>query len=111
MTTRRQFLALAGSAAVLSFARFAQADEVEAYVTVYGASWCSACKVLEQALKARKIPFEPVDIEANPSAYAMAKKASGTNAIPLTLVQRGPTLRWIVGSDADAVEKAYRGEG
>ena len=112
--TRRRFLGQlvlsAGAVAFLVATRRSQADDVEALVTIYGATWCQPCKVLEAALKARKIPFEEVDVDQNPQAYAMAKKASGTNGIPLTLVQRGGTMRWILGADPDAVERAYRGE-
>lgn len=81
-----------------------------AQVTVYGAGWCSACKSLEASLRSRQIPFSTIDVDENPGAYAIAKKATGTNAIPLTNVVRGPMQSWIVGADADAVEKAYRGE-
>jgi mycoredoxin len=80
-----------------------------AQVTVYGAGWCSACKSLEASLRSRQIPFSTVDVDENPGAYAMAKKAAGTNAIPLTNVLRGPMQHWIVGADPDAVEKAYNG--
>ena len=81
-----------------------------AQVTVYGAGWCSACKSLEASLRSRGIPFNQVDVDENPGAYAIAKKATGTNAIPLTNVVRGAMQSWIVGADPDAVEKAYRGE-
>ncbi len=85
-------------------------EQVSAQVTVYGATWCGACKSLEAALKSRGIPYDTVDVDANPGAYAIAKKATGTNAIPLTNVVRGPMQSWVVGANADAVEKAYRGD-
>lgn len=81
-----------------------------AEVTVYGAAWCSACKSLEASLRSRQIPFNAIDVDDNPGAYAIAKKATGTNAIPLTNIVRGPMQTWIVGANPDAVEKAYRGE-
>lgn len=87
----------------------ADASEL-ARVTVYGATWCSACKSLEASLKGRGIPFELVDIDENPSAFAIAKKAAGANAVPLTNILRGPAQTWIVGADPDAVERAYRGQ-
>ena len=84
--------------------------QILAKVTVYGASWCGACKSLEASLKSRNIPFEAIDVDANPGAYAIAKKAAGTNAIPVSNILRGPVQTWIVGANPDAVEKAYRGE-
>lgn len=87
----------------------ADANEL-AKVTVYGATWCSACKSLEASLKSRGVPFELIDIDENPGAFAIAKKAAGANAVPLTNILRGPSQTWIVGADADAVERAYRGQ-
>jgi len=85
-------------------------QQAVAQVTVYGAAWCGACKSLEASLKSRGIPFEAIDVDSNPGAYALAKKAAGTNAIPISNIVRGPVQTWIVGANPDAVEKAYRGE-
>lgn len=87
----------------------ADASEL-ARVTVYGATWCSACKSLEASLRSRGIPFEAIDIDENPGAFAIAKKAAGANAVPLSNIVRGPAQTWIVGADAEAVERAYRGQ-
>lgn len=78
-------------------------------VTVYGATWCPSCKALEATLRDRKIPFDLVDVDREPARYEMARKASGTNGVPLTNVIRGPQVSWILGNDADAVERAYKG--
>ncbi len=76
-------------------------------VTVYGAKWCSACKTLEHGLSSRKIAFDVVDVDDNPSAFARARTAAGaSNAIPLTSVVRDNQTAWIVGADVDAVERA-----
>jgi glutaredoxin len=87
----------------------ADASEL-ARVTVYGATWCSACKSLEASLRSRGIPSELVDVDENPGAFALAKKAAGANAVPLSNIVRGPAQTWIVGADPDAVERAYRGQ-
>ena len=80
-------------------------------VTVYGAKWCSACRTLESGLKDRKIAFEVVDVDDNPTAFARARAASGaSNAIPLTSITRSSNTVWVVGSDIDAVDRAQRGE-
>lgn len=82
-----------------------------ATVSVYGATWCGACKQLEAALVERQIPFAVIDVDKNPTAYQWAKKASGgTNAIPLTSVARKTDVQWIIGSNIAAVEKAYKGQ-
>ena len=80
-------------------------------VTVYGAKWCSACRAMERGLTERKIAFEVIDVDDNPSAFARARAAAGaTSAIPLTGVVRSRDTVWIVGADVDAVERAQRGE-
>jgi mycoredoxin len=78
-------------------------------VTVYGADWCGACKILERGLKERDIPFEVVDVDRNPDAHSRARAATGTSAIPVTNVVHAGDGTWIVGADVPAVERAYRG--
>jgi glutaredoxin len=77
-------------------------------VTVYQASWCSACKALERDLRARNIPFSEIDVDDNPRAFQKARNATGQNVIPQTSVQTSKDTKWIVGADADAVERAYK---
>ena len=77
-------------------------------VTVYMASWCPACRSLERELKDRRIPFGEIDVDTNPRAFERARAATGESVIPQTSVETGKGVRWIVGADADAVERAYR---
>lgn len=79
-------------------------------VTIYGAGWCSACRSLESKLDERRVPYSVIDVDKNGEAYDRARKASGMGpGIPLThITQNGST--WIQGDDADAVERAYKGE-
>ena len=80
-------------------------------VTVYGADWCGPCKRLQQGLRDQQIPFNYVDIDQNPSAHERARQATGTAAIPVTSVDRGGgDIVWIIGSDVNAVARAYRGQ-
>lgn len=80
-------------------------------VTVYSAKWCSACRSLERGLTERKIAFDTVDVDTNPSAFARAREAAGaTSAIPLTGIVRSTNTVWVVGADVDAVDRAQRGE-
>jgi glutaredoxin len=90
--------------------RFGVADTELATVTVYGAKWCGPCHILQDALRERGIPFEYVDVDADPVAWAMARKSSGSTGIPTTSIRRGPNQTWIVGANPDAVERAYRGD-
>ena len=77
-------------------------------VTVYGASWCSACRELGHDLRQRKVPFVEIDVDQNPRAFERARQATGENAIPQTSVATDAGTRWIVGADGEAVERAYR---
>ncbi len=99
---------LALPAAVSRIARATPSSSTSA-VTVFGATWCGPCHQLHAALRERGVPFEEVDVDRHPDLYDRARQAAGTNAIPLTGVARGGATTWIVGADADAVERAYRG--
>ena len=102
---------LAGSSSMASAAGPSVSSLSSAPVTVYGAKWCSACRALERGLTDKKIAFEVVDVDANPSAFARAREAAGaTSAIPLTGIVRPSNTVWVVGADVDAVERAQRGE-
>ncbi|MCU0656493.1 MAG: glutaredoxin family protein [Polyangiaceae bacterium] len=80
-------------------------------VTIYGADWCGPCKRLQQALRDQQIPFDYIDIDQNPAAHDRARQATGTSAIPVTSVDRGNNdVVWIIGANADAVARAYRGQ-
>ncbi len=79
-------------------------------VTVYGASWCGPCRHLEAQLTQRNIPFEVIDVDRNREAWDRARAASGMGSgIPLTSIARD-TITWVQGDDADAVERAYKGD-
>ena len=83
----------------------------EPSVTVYGATWCSACKTLERDLRDRSVPFTLVDVDQNARAYDVAKRATGKSVVPLTSVAKTEDdLVWFVGADADGIEKAYKGD-
>jgi glutaredoxin len=76
-----------------------------AVVTVYGASWCGACKEAKRYLASRKIPFVEKDIERDRGAAAeLSEKAARfglpTNRIPVLDV-RG---RLLIGFDQARLE-------
>jgi glutaredoxin len=74
-------------------------------VTVYGTSWCGACRAARQYFSQHKIPFADKDIEADPAAAReLAEKASKmgipTDRVPVLDV-RG---RLLLGFDPSRVE-------
>ena len=76
-----------------------------AVVTLYGASWCGACKEARRYLAARKIPFIEKDIERDRgAAHELAEKAARlgvpTDRIPILDV-RG---RLLIGFDQARLE-------
>jgi glutaredoxin len=76
-----------------------------AVVTLYGASWCGACKEARRYLAARKIPFVEKDIERDrTAAHELAEKAARmgipTDRIPILDV-RG---RLLIGFDQARLE-------
>ena len=88
----------------------AMPSSVTGSVSVFGATWCSACKILEAGLREKNVPFDVIDVDQSPNAYAKARAATNTSAIPVTSVVRGDAVAWVVGADVQAVERAYRGE-
>jgi len=74
-------------------------------VTVYGTSWCGACRAARQYFSEKKIPFADKDIEADPAAaHELAEKAAKmglpTDRVPVLDV-RG---RLLLGFDRARVE-------
>jgi glutaredoxin len=74
-------------------------------VTIYGTSWCGACRAARQYLTERKIPFADKDIERDPAAAReLADKASKlgvpTDRVPVIDV-RG---RLLLGFDRARIE-------
>ena len=74
-------------------------------VTIYGTSWCGACRAARQYLTERKIPFADKDVETDPAAAReLADKASKlgvpTDRVPVIDV-RG---RLLLGFDRARIE-------
>ena len=74
-------------------------------VTIYGTSWCGACRAAREYMTAHKIPFADKDIERDPSAaQELAAKASKmgipTDRVPVIDV-RG---RLLLGFDRERIE-------
>ena len=109
MRRRTASLAILALPALLVRAALAAPSSSASSVTIYGASWCGPCHHLQDALRARGVPYDYIDVDRYPDLHDRAKQATGTSAIPVTSVAKGGSLFWIVGADADAVERAYRG--
>jgi glutaredoxin len=74
-------------------------------VTIYGTSWCGACRAARQYLSERKIPFADKDVEQDPAAAReLAEKAAKlglpTDRVPVIDV-RG---RLLLGFDRARIE-------
>jgi glutaredoxin len=74
-------------------------------VTVYGTSWCGACKAARQYLAKRKVPFADKDIEKDPAAAAELQRKAARLGVP---ADRVPILdvrgRLLVGFDRARLE-------
>lgn len=78
-------------------------------ITIYTSVGCGPCKNLQHKLSERSIPFLAIDVDQNRDAYLRAQVASGgKSGVPLTDIHQGQQDVWILGDDADAVERAYR---
>lgn len=78
---------------------------VKPVVTIYGTSWCGACRAAREYMTAHKIPFADKDIERDPAAaHELAEKAAKmgvpTDRVPVLDV-RG---RLLLGFDPARVE-------
>jgi arsenate reductase-like glutaredoxin family protein len=74
-------------------------------VTIYGTSWCGACRSAREYMAAHKIPFADKDIEKDPAAAReladkAAKMGIPTDRIPIIDV-RG---RLLLGFDRERIE-------
>ena len=74
-------------------------------VTVYGTSWCGACRAARQYFSERKIPYADKDVEQDPAAAReLAAKAAKlgipTDRVPVIEV-RG---RLLLGFDRARIE-------
>src|SRR5450432_3590584 len=81
------------------------ASGTQPVVTLYGTSWCGACRAAREYLTERKIPFADKDIERDPdAARELAAKASKmgipTDRVPIIDV-RG---RLLLGFDRARIE-------
>ena len=76
-----------------------------AVVTVYGASWCGACREAERYLAGRKIPYVDKDIERDPAAARELHEKAARLGIP---TDRIPILdvrgRLLIGFDRARLE-------
>jgi glutaredoxin len=74
-------------------------------VTVYGTSWCGACREARRYLSARKIPFADKDVEKDPAAARELREKASRLGVP---TDRVPILdvrgRLLIGFDPQRVE-------
>jgi len=83
------------------------ADGATPVVTIYGTSWCGACRSARQYLTERRVPFADKDIERDPAAAReLAEKAAKlgipTDRVPIIEV-RGRLLQGFDRARVDAL--------
>ena len=74
-------------------------------VTIYGTSWCGACRAARQYLTERKIPFADKDVERDPAAARELAEKAGKLGVP---TDRVPVIdvrgRLLLGFDRARIE-------
>jgi mycoredoxin len=61
--------------------------------TVYSTPWCGYCVRLKRQLDREGVTYAEVDIEQDPSAEALVKRANGGNAtVPTLIFEDGSSL-------------------
>ncbi len=74
----------------------------EEEVLIFVTSWCPVCREATSWLQAQEIPHLALDVESDPRAMALYRRAGGDGAVPLILV--GPER--IRGFEPRAVQRA-----
>jgi len=54
-------------------------------VTVFGADWCRDCRRTKAQLDELGLPYDYVDLEADPAAAEVAREISGRTNIPVVV--------------------------
>jgi glutaredoxin len=74
-------------------------------VTIYGTSWCGACRAARQYLTERRIPFADKDVENDPAAARELADKAGKLGVP---TDRVPVIdvrgRLLLGFDRARIE-------
>jgi thioredoxin reductase (NADPH) len=73
-------------------------------ITMYGTYWCGDCKRAKQFFGEHRVPYEFVDVEADPEGLAVVEQANeGKHVIPVIRFDDGSTL--IEPSNAELAAK------
>ncbi len=62
-------------------------------LVVYTTAWCPDCHRIKRVLSRHGVPFEEVDIEADPAAARFLERQTGRTAIPFVQIDGGPMVR------------------
>ena len=65
----------------------------EENLVVYSTPWCGDCRRLKKVLARNGVPYEELDIDANPAAADELKTATGRGAIPFVRLPNGSFVR------------------
>lgn len=58
-------------------------------ITVYGADWCGDCRRTKAQLEHLAVPYDYIDLVANPDAASRAHAISGSTRIPVVVYPDG----------------------
>ena len=92
-------LTMAGCGVAVPAATAAQRARVD--VTLYTTRWCPVCARARRWLRARHIPFDEYDVEADPRAAARFRRLSPGRTVPVIDVEG----RVLVGFDAEDLRR------
>lgn len=62
-------------------------------LVVFSTRWCGDCRRLKKIFERNQVPFEEIDIDANPEAAAELKAATGRGAIPFVKLRNNAFVR------------------
>lgn len=95
---------MAGSAYPKYIKWYNQVVMSDAKITIYGADWCPPCHMTKHYLDGKKIAYNYIDVDKDPSAAQKLVEKTGRSAIPV--IEIGEKL--IVGFDRPSLDEAIK---
>lgn len=70
-------------------------------VKIYSTNFCPYCKMAKEFLKDKKIKFEEVNVQENPTAAREMIEKSGQTGVPVIEIDG----KFVIGFDAEEIKK------
>lgn len=74
-------------------------------VTVYSTPTCPYCKLTKEFLKEKGIPFNDIDVSADPAAANEMVKKSGQMGVPVIDIDGAVIVGWNKGALEEVLQK------